>query len=245
MVGPESHHRPSWPESSLWICQAIAPTSRIAAHERGEASYHGLTRAVMSTDVGVQSAIQTMAVFTIARMTARIASGRWGHALTMAGHFRLGFVCPLSSHVLSLTVAESGFHELEPEESVMLSLFPNERRRSRRLQTVPNQADLEWWDRSQKRSSHGKILNISDHGALIFADSFPQLGENVLIRIKRPVQSDWAGSTVVRHDQPNEVAIDFNMGCPYDLGLAATLGIDIISSVLGLAGSDRFSNSGD
>ena len=35
------------------------------------------------------------------------------------------------------------------------------------------------------------------------------------------------------------------MGCPYDLGLAATLGIDIISSFLGLAGADRFSNSGD
>jgi hypothetical protein len=127
----------------------------------------------------------------------------------------------------------------------MLSLFPNERRRSRRLQTVPNQADLEWWDRSQKRSSEGKILNISDHGALVFSDSFPQLGENVLIRMKRPVQSDWTGSIIVRHDQPNEVAIDFILGCPYDLGLAATLGIDIISSVLGLAGSDRFSNSGD
>jgi len=127
----------------------------------------------------------------------------------------------------------------------MLSPLPNERRRSRRLQTVSNHAVLEWWDHSQKKSSHGKILNISDHGALILADSFPQLGENVLIRIKRPVQSDWAGSIIVRQIQQNEVAIDFNMGCPYDLELAATLGIDIISSVLGLDGSDRFSNSGD
>jgi PilZ domain len=145
-----------------------------------------------------------------------------------------------------LIVAESGFHELDPEEfGRMLSPLPNERRRSQRLQTVPNHAVLEWWDRSQKRSSEGKILNISDHGALICADSFPQLGENVLIRMKRPVQSDWAGSIVVRQVQQHEVAIDFNMSCPYDLGLAATLGIDIISSVLGLAGSDRFSNSGD
>jgi len=127
----------------------------------------------------------------------------------------------------------------------MIARLQNERRRSQRLQTVPNHAVLEWWDCTQKRSSHGKILNISDHGALIFADSFPQLGENVLIRIKRPVQSDWAGSIVVRQIQQNEAALDFNMGCPYDLGLAATLGIDIISSVLGLAGSDRFSNSGD
>ena len=127
----------------------------------------------------------------------------------------------------------------------MLSRLPNERRKSHRLQTLPNLAVLEWWDRSEKRTSHGKILNISDHGALILADSFPQLGENVQIRIKRPVHSDWAGSIVVRQIQENEAAVDFNMGCPYDLELAATLGIDIISSVLGLAGSDRFSNSGD
>ena len=110
---------------------------------------------------------------------------------------------------------------------------------------MPNQALLEWWDCSQKRSSKGYILNISNHGALVFSDSFPQLGENVLLRLKRPVQSDWIASIVVRHDQQNEVAIDFIMGCPYDLGLAATLGIDIIASVLGLSEADRFSNSGD
>ena len=83
----------------------------------------------------------------------------------------------------------------------MLSPLPSERRRSPRLQTLPNLADLEWHDRSQTRSSQGKILNISLHGALVFCDSFPGLGENVLIRLKRPVQSDWAGSIVVRHDQ--------------------------------------------
>jgi len=134
-------------------------------------------------------------------------------------------------------------YELEAVEFVMLSPCPNERRRSPRLQTVPNQADLEWRDRSQTRSSDGIILNISDHGALVFSDSFPQLGENVLIRLKRPVQSDWTASIVVRHHQQDKVAIDFILGWPYDLELAATLGIDIISSVLGLA--DRFSNSGD
>jgi len=139
----------------------------------------------------------------------------------------------------------SGFYELEAEKFVMLSTFPNERRRSQRLQTLPNQADLEWWDRSQTRSSEGMILNISDHGALVFADSFPQLGEKVLIRMKRPIQSDWTGSIVVRHHQQSEMAIDFILGWPYDLVLAATLGIDLISSVFGLAKSDRFSNSGD
>ncbi len=137
----------------------------------------------------------------------------------------------------------SGFRELEAEEFVVLSPFPNERRRSPRLQTLPNQADLEWRDRSQTRSSEGIILNISDHGALVFADSFPGLRENVLIRLKRPIQSDWTGSIDVRHHQQNEVAIDFILGWPYDLALAATVGIDIISSVLGLA--DRFSDSGD
>ena len=127
----------------------------------------------------------------------------------------------------------------------MPSPFSDERRSSQRLRTVPNQAFLEWRDRSQTRSSEGSILNISDHGALVSCDSFPQLGENVMIRLKRPVQSDWTSSIVVRHIQQNEVAIDFIAGCPYDLRLATTLGLDLISSVLGLADSDRFSNSGD
>jgi hypothetical protein len=58
----------------------------------------------------------------------------------------------------------------------MLSPLPSERRRSPRLQTLPNLADLEWQDRSQARSSQGNILNISPHGALVFSDSFPGLG---------------------------------------------------------------------
>jgi len=157
----------------------------------------------------------------------------------------LDFGCPLISHVLGFIEAVSGFYELEAEEFVMLSPFPNERRRSPRLQALPNLAVLEWRDRSQTRSSEGNILNISDHGALVFSASFPQVGENVLIRLRRPVRSDWTSSIVVRHDQQNETAIDFNLGWPYDLQLAATVGIDIISSGLGLAESDRFSNSGD
>ena len=104
----------------------------------------------------------------------------------------------------------------------MPSPFSEQRRRSQRLPTVANQAVLEWWDRSQKRCSEGSILNISNHGALVFYDSFLQPGKYVLIRLKRPVQSDWTGSIVVRHNQQNEVAIDFIIGCPYDLGLAAT-----------------------
>ena len=98
----------------------------------------------------------------------------------------------------------------------------------------------------RKRGRHRAISSISGaHGALVFSDSFPGLGEDVLLRLKRPVRSDWVASIVVRHDQQDEVAVDFKMDCSYDLELAATLGIDIISSVLGLSGSDRFSNSGD
>jgi PilZ domain len=85
----------------------------------------------------------------------------------------------------------------------MTSPFSDERRRSQRLPTVPNQAVLEWWDRSQKRSLEGNILNVSNHGALVFYDSFLQPGKIVLIRLKRPVQSDWIGSIVVRYNQHN------------------------------------------
>jgi hypothetical protein len=110
---------------------------------------------------------------------------------------------------------------------------------------VPNQAALEWWDRSRKQSAESNVLNISSHGALVSSGTFPQIGENVLIRLKLPVQSDWTGSIVVRHHQQNAVAIDFIAGCPPDLWLAATLGLDIIGSLVGLSGSDRFSNPGD
>src|SRR5271157_5732370 len=96
-------------------------------------------------------------------MPALTTSGSSGHAVATADQFRLDFSCPLISHVLGLIEALSGFYELEAEELVMLSPFPNERRRSPRLQTLPNQADLEWRDRSQTRSSEGKIiLNISN-----------------------------------------------------------------------------------
>ena len=184
-------------------------------------------------------------VLPIATMLAQDCREQLGSGVDDGRPFPLGF--RLSPHLprSKFNVAESAFHDLEPEEFVMLSPLPGERRRSQRLQAAPNQADLEWWDRSQKRSSQGNILNISLHGALVFCDSFPGLGENVLIRLKRPVRSDWTGSTVVRHDQQDEVAVDFNMGCPYDLVLAAALGIDIISSFSGLSGADRFSNSGD
>ena len=61
----------------------------------------------------------------------------------------------------------------------------------------------------------------------------------------RPMQSEWTALTVVRHIQQNEVALDFIVGCPYYLGIAAILGLDIFSSSLGLPDSDDFSNSGD
>ena len=185
------------------------------------------------------------ATLTIATLPAWIESGISRHSSSTPDHFRLNFGCALTFLVLSLIVVVSRLYGLEARESALRPPLPNDRRRTERLQSVPNQAVLEWRDGSQTRSSRGNILNISDHGALISSDSFPQLGENVLIRLKRPVQTDWTGSIVVRHVSHNELAVDFGVGCPYDLGLAATQGIDIISSVLGLPDSDRFSNSGD
>ena len=85
----------------------------------------------------------------------------------------------------------------EPEESVMSSTLSDERRRSRRLKTVSNQAALVWWERSKKkRLSEGNILDISNQGALVASDSFPELGQSVIIRLKQPVPSDWTRSVV-------------------------------------------------
>ena len=86
--------------------------------------------------------------------------------------FPLGFRLPLIFHVLSsMWLSPPSMNS--NRRSLQLSPIPNERRRSPRLQTLPNLADLEWRDRLQTRSSQGNILNISDHGALVFSDSFP------------------------------------------------------------------------
>ncbi len=121
----------------------------------------------------------------------------------------------------------------------------DERRRSQRLPAVPNQAVLEWWDGSQEKSSQGQILNISTHGALVSSDHLPDLGRKVMVRLNRPVRTDWCGSIAARHRRGNEAAMDFCVDCPYDLVFAATLGLDILGSMLGLNACDRFSSSGD
>ncbi len=132
------------------------------------------------------------------------------------------------------------------ENSPLISTgFANERRRSVRLQAVPNQVDLQWSESSQSRVSHGNIVNVSPHGALLSAVSSPDVGNTVHIRTSRPVRSDWIQAVVVRKSTGGQSGIDFNGSCPYDLVLAAAVGIDILSSFSLISESDRFSRTGD
>ena len=59
----------------------------------------------------------------------------------------------------------------------------------------------------------GIILNMSEHGALVFSDSFPQLGENVLIQLAAyPIRLDRFDRRTTQSTK--NVAIDFRAGLP-------------------------------
>jgi len=120
-----------------------------------------------------------------------------------------------------------------------------ERRRSDRGPAVPNRALLEWRAGNETKVSKASFINISDHGALLACDACPLPGARVMIRLREPVRSDWAGAMIVRRDRLNRLAVDFPYGCPGDLRLAAFLGLDVIGDILGLDRSERYSNSGD
>ena len=49
----------------------------------------------------------------------------------------------------------------------------------------------------------------------------------VSLRIEKPVRTDWADATIVRVDPNRQFGLRFNHGCPDDLLLAGTVGIDI------------------
>ncbi len=74
------------------------------------------------------------------------------------------------------------------------------------------------------------MVNISRGGALLLTRNPPDCHAPVWIRIESPVKTDWAEATTVRHGRNNEeVGVQFPHGCPDDLLLAGTIGIDLVS----------------
>jgi hypothetical protein len=104
---------------------------------------------------------------------------------------------------------------------------------------------LDWPARGGRASSPGRLINASQTGALVRSEKLPPVDRSVLIRLERPFRTDWQIARVVRHGMQNEVGLRFVGSPAYTLVLAATLGIDLERSLIGLPDDQRFSHAGD
>jgi hypothetical protein len=86
---------------------------------------------------------------------------------------------------------------------------------------------------------------VSEVGALVRAEKLPGINANLLIRLRKPVLSDWTTAKAVREGTSNEVGLEFTGPTPYDLILGATLGIDLGKLISNLSDEDRCTHSGD
>ena len=98
-------------------------------------------------------------------------------------------------------------------------------RTSARHATVENRARLEWWEGNQIHESDAQLVNISDGGALLIAESPPPLHQAVWCRLSEPTPTDWIKASVVRHGEPREIGLSFPASCPFDFILTTTLGL--------------------
>jgi hypothetical protein len=105
--------------------------------------------------------------------------------------------------------------------------FHDERRTSPRCGVVKNRLSIEFTAPEGRRRIGATLVNISRGGALVVADK-PMLREAPLsLRIDSPVRTDWVDAKVVRFDPNREIGLHFTQGCPDDLLLAGTVGIDL------------------
>jgi PilZ domain len=107
-----------------------------------------------------------------------------------------------------------------------------ERRDSPRCSVVENQSRLEFAVPEGRRRVYARLVNISRGGALLVTGTPPECQAPVWIRIESPVKTDWAEATTVRHGRNEEIGVKFPGGCPDDLLLAGTIGIDLVSMVV-------------
>jgi hypothetical protein len=136
------------------------------------------------------------------------------------------------------------FNESRNALNIMVNFGTAERRKHERLETIENEIVLEWQEPTTTCSSEGKIVNISDGGALVVSDSLVELNGRVFLQMKTPVKTDRIGARVVRRGRNHELGMEFTDACPGDFRLAVTMGIDF-KGLFGLPDHDRFSHTGD
>ena len=100
-----------------------------------------------------------------------------------------------------------------------------ERRASVRRETVNNQTSVQLtYDRTGKRFTRAKLLNISTGGAWILTDKELALYQPLWVRLENATEIALIDAQPVRFGRTNEVGIRFTRQCPPDLLLM--LGVD-------------------
>ena len=105
--------------------------------------------------------------------------------------------------------------------------YHDERRASPRCNALRNRSTIEFAAPEGRRRIGATLVNISRDGALVVADKPMFRAGPLSVRIDSPVRTDWVDARVVRFEPTREIALHFPQGCPDDLLLAGTVGIDL------------------
>ena len=105
--------------------------------------------------------------------------------------------------------------------------LPLESRTSPRCDAVKNRSSIQFEAPEGMRRVGATLINISRNGALVLAEKPMLRAAPLSIRIESPVRTDWVDAKVVRFNPNREIGLYFPQGCPDDLLLAATVGIDL------------------
>ena len=108
---------------------------------------------------------------------------------------------------------------------------PSERRASPRCDAVENQSRLEVAVPEGRLRLEARLVNISRNGALVVTENPVSDKSPIWLRLESPVKTDWVEAMIVRLGRDREVALRFPRGCPDDLLLAGTIGIDLTSMI--------------
>jgi hypothetical protein len=115
---------------------------------------------------------------------------------------------------------------IKPKKEATMNQPTPDRRASIRQQAIPNRARVEWLGGGELHESEARLVDIGRGGALLVTDGPLPLAHRVWIRIDEPAPTDAVAAIVVRREASNRFGLSFPEPCPYDLHLAATLGIN-------------------
>jgi hypothetical protein len=105
--------------------------------------------------------------------------------------------------------------------------LPDDRRASTRCDVVKNRSSVQFEAPEGLRTIEATLINISRDGALLLAQKPMLRAAPLSLRIQSPVRTNWVDAKVVRFNSNREIGLHFPKGCPDDLLLAATAGIDL------------------